>query len=92
MDATVVIVDDRPTNLRIYAQFVKMMGAGFDTHCFNNPLHALDFLETKRADLLIVDYRMPEMSGAEFIRKVPSTSSCSCWRMPLRPVPCSPWG
>ncbi len=70
MDATVVIVDDRPTNLRIYAQFVKMMGAGFDTHCFNNPLHALDFLETKRADLLIVDYRMPEMSGAEFIRKV----------------------
>ncbi|WP_187336327.1 EAL domain-containing response regulator [Novosphingopyxis iocasae] len=70
MQARVVIIDDRPTNLRIYAQFVKMMGTGFETHCFSNPVHALDFLETERADLLIVDYRMPEMSGAEFIRKV----------------------
>lgn len=72
MQARVVIVDDRPTNLRIYAQFVKMMGDGFETHCFESPVAALVFLETERVDLLIVDYRMPEMSGAEFIRKVRS--------------------
>ncbi len=72
MEARVVIVDDRPTNLRIYAQFVKMMGNGFDVHCFESPVRALTFLERERVDLLIVDYRMPEMSGAEFIRKVRS--------------------
>ena len=49
-----------------------MMGNGFDIHCFESPVRALAFLEIERADLLVVDYRMPEMSGAEFIRKVRS--------------------
>ena len=70
MKARVVIIDDRPTNLRIYAQFVKLMGDGYQVNCFENPVRALEFLDQEQADLLIVDYRMPEMTGAEFIRRV----------------------
>lgn len=67
MHARIVIVDDRSTNLRVYAQYVAMMGPEFSAKCFHSAVEALRWLETEPADLLIVDYRMPEMNGAEFI-------------------------
>jgi diguanylate cyclase (GGDEF)-like protein/PAS domain S-box-containing protein len=70
MHARIVIVDDRATNLRIYAQFVAMMGPDYSSKCFQSALEALAWLETESADLLIVDYRMPEMNGADFIRRL----------------------
>lgn len=70
MHARIVIVDDRSTNLRIYAQFVAMMGADFSSKCFQSASEALRWLENEPADLLIVDYRMPEMTGADFIRAI----------------------
>lgn len=70
MSAHIVIVDDRSTNLRIYEQYVKMMGSGYSATSFQNPLEALSWLEKESADLLIVDYRMPEINGADFISHV----------------------
>ena len=70
MHARIVIVDDRSTNLRIYAQFVAMMGAEFSSKCFQSAKEALLWLEKEPADLLVVDYRMPEMNGADFIRAI----------------------
>lgn len=67
MTARIVIVDDRTTNLRIYSQFVKMMGPDYSSECFHSPVEALDWLENNQADIIVVDYRMPEMNGAEFI-------------------------
>ena len=67
MHARIVIVDDRSTNLRVYAQYVAMMGPEFSAKCFHSAVEALKWLENEDADLLIVDYRMPEMNGAEFI-------------------------
>jgi diguanylate cyclase (GGDEF)-like protein/PAS domain S-box-containing protein len=74
MHARIVIVDDRATNLRIYAQFVAMMGPEFSAKCFHSAVEALKWLETETADLLIVDYRMPEMNGADFIKSVRANS------------------
>ncbi len=70
MQARIAIVDDRATNLRIYSQFVAMMGDDFTSISFQSVSKALEWLATESADLLIVDYRMPEMNGADFIRKV----------------------
>jgi diguanylate cyclase (GGDEF)-like protein/PAS domain S-box-containing protein len=72
MHARIVIVDDRSTNLRVYAQYVAMMGPEFSAKCFHSAVDALKWLETESADLLIVDYRMPQMNGAEFISAVRS--------------------
>ncbi|MVZ96908.1 EAL domain-containing protein [Sphingorhabdus sp. IMCC26285] len=69
MLARIVIVDDRSTNLRVYAQYVAMMGPEYSATCFHSAVEALKWLETEHADLLIVDYRMPEMDGAAFISK-----------------------
>ena len=74
MQARIVIVDDRATNLRIYAQFVAMMGPGYSAKCFHSAVEALKYLDNETADLLIVDFRMPEMNGAEFIKAVRSKS------------------
>jgi diguanylate cyclase (GGDEF)-like protein/PAS domain S-box-containing protein len=74
MQARILIVDDRATNLRIYAQFVAMMGPAYSAKCFHSAVEALAYLETETADLLIVDFRMPEMNGAEFIKAVRSKS------------------
>lgn len=73
----VLIVDDRPTNLRIYAQFVTIMGEKYSSVTFADPVEALEWLHNNSADLLIVDYRMPQMNGAEFIKSVRKMSSCS---------------
>jgi diguanylate cyclase (GGDEF)-like protein/PAS domain S-box-containing protein len=70
MQARIVIVDDRSTNLRVYAQYVAMMGPEFSAKCFHSAVEALKWLETETADLLIVDYRMPEMNGAAFISEI----------------------
>ncbi len=70
MHARIVIVDDRSTNLRVYAQYVAMMGPEFSAKCFHSAVEALKWLENEPADLLIVDYRMPEMNGAAFISKI----------------------
>lgn len=72
MHARIVIVDDRSTNLRVYAQYVAMMGPDFSAKCFHSAGEALKWLETEHADLLVVDFRMPEMNGAEFISKIRS--------------------
>ena len=70
MHARIVIVDDRSTNLRVYAQYVAMMGPEFSAKCFHSAVAALEWLQHEPADLLIVDFRMPEMNGAEFISRV----------------------
>jgi|TARA_R100001244_G_scaffold20643_8_gene21636 diguanylate cyclase (GGDEF)-like protein/PAS domain S-box-containing protein len=70
MSSRVLIVDDRPTNLRIYAQFVTLMGEKYSAVTYADPVEALDWLRDNTADLMVVDYRMPQMNGAEFIRKV----------------------
>lgn len=75
MTTRVLIVDDRPTNLRIYAQFVTIMGEKYSAVTFANPVEALEWLHHNSADLLIVDYRMPQMNGAEFIKKVRSMAT-----------------
>jgi len=72
MHARIVIVDDRSTNLRVYAQYVAMMGPEFSAKCFHSAIEALQWLETETADLLVIDYRMHEMNGAEFISKIRS--------------------
>lgn len=77
MTTRVLIVDDRPTNLRIYAQFVTIMGEKYSSVTFADPVEALEWLHSNTAELLVVDYRMPQMNGAEFIKKVRKMSSCS---------------
>lgn len=65
----VVIVDDTPLNLTLMQALIGKV-EGCTALPFQKPGEALDFCLREEADLLIVDYMMPELDGLEFIRRI----------------------
>jgi diguanylate cyclase (GGDEF)-like protein/PAS domain S-box-containing protein len=67
--SVIVILDDRATNRKIFAKLAASIEQGAEVHPFGDPLQALAWLETNTPDLVITDFKMPEMDGAEFISR-----------------------
>ncbi len=65
--ATVLVVDDDPTNLRFLNEILKE-----DYHPFLAPSgeRALMFLKTRIPDLILLDVEMPQMNGYDVIRTI----------------------
>jgi diguanylate cyclase (GGDEF)-like protein/PAS domain S-box-containing protein len=73
----IVIVDDRISNRNIFAQLARSIEKGITVRTFGDPTKALEWLSTNTPDLIITDYKMPEMDASEFIRcfrTLPSSS------------------
>ena len=66
----IVIVDDRATNRKIFTKLAASIEADAEVHSFGDPAHALNWLTSHTPDLIITDYKMPTMDGAEFIRRI----------------------
>jgi CheY-like chemotaxis protein/two-component sensor histidine kinase len=66
--ATVLIVDDDP-DVRDYVAFA-LKSAGHKVLTASGGREALSLLEKKSPDVLITDYAMPEMTGAELASRV----------------------
>ena len=66
--SVIVILDDRATNRKIFSKLAASIEAGAEVHPFGDPTQALAWLETHTPDLVITDFKMPTMDGAEFIR------------------------
>ncbi|HEX6144410.1 MAG TPA: EAL domain-containing protein [Geminicoccaceae bacterium] len=64
----VAVIDDRVTNRNILARLAASVEEGLQVRSFAGPKAALDWLRTTTPDLVITDYKMPEMTGAAFIR------------------------
>lgn len=65
----VLIVDDQPSARTMLRHVVEGIGPGIRVSDFGNPIEALRWSEGNGADLLLLDYRMPEMDGLEFARR-----------------------
>ncbi len=70
MPSLVIILDDRATNRRIYAQLVSRISPNTLVQTFASPTEALARCVDDVPDLVITDFRMPEMDGAEFILRL----------------------
>ena len=68
--ASVVIVDDQETARIALDEMIRGIDPSISTSLFANGLEALDWLEQNEADLIITDYRMPGMTGAQFTREL----------------------
>ena len=66
----VVIVDDRITNRTIFSQLTASVGKNIAVRAFGEPFEALAWLGERTVDLVITDFRMPGLDGAEFIRRL----------------------
>jgi diguanylate cyclase (GGDEF)-like protein len=73
---TIVIVDDSAANLKIYAKLAEAVDADVQVLTFPSPLQAIEWLEQNDPDLVITDYKMPGMNGADFTRRIRSLAGC----------------
>jgi len=64
---TIVVVDDEPAIVRMCV--LVLQSKGHVVHGFTSADEALGYLTDQAADLLVVDYKMPELSGLEFIQR-----------------------
>jgi two-component system, response regulator RpfG len=65
----VLIVDDQPSARTMLRHIVEGVGSIVHVSDFGNPVDALHWSENNNTDLLLLDYRMPEMDGLEFARR-----------------------
>ena len=72
----VLIVDDESTGRTILAKIIQQVEDDISVDSFDNPLDALDWLEYNHPDLIITDYRMPEMNGVELIKQIRAKTAC----------------
>jgi len=78
---TILIIDDSSTNRRIYSKLSRQLDAEVHVRTFENPRKALDWLADHSADLIITDYKMPLMSGAELTSAI--RSECRHREVPI---------
>lgn len=67
-DSSVLIVDDQSTSRDILTQVVKSINPNITVTEKSNPQQALEWAQQHVANLVFVDYLMPEMNGIEFVR------------------------
>ncbi|MGB5697189.1 MAG: sigma-54 dependent transcriptional regulator [Polyangiales bacterium] len=68
MPATILVVDDEK-NIRRTLRMV-LEGSGFNTLEASSAEECLEMLDTNEIDLLILDVRLPKMSGIEALQKI----------------------
>jgi DNA-binding response OmpR family regulator len=63
----IVVVDDEPTIVLMCRRVLEAQG--HTVHGFSDVHTALAQLEREPADLLVVDYMMPDLNGFEFVQR-----------------------
>lgn len=71
--ALILILDDRSTNRNIFSRLALSIEEGVTVEALSRPLDALNWLERNSPDLIVTDYRMPGLDGADFTRHVRSS-------------------
>ena len=66
----VLVVDDQSTSRAIMEQVVRGVDLSVQVEAYESPIEAIRWATGRVADLVIVDYQMPEMDGIEFVRRL----------------------
>ena len=67
-DARILVVDDNPSNRKVIASFLEPCLIKIDD--VESGYEALEMLDIKEYDLVLMDLRMPKMDGAETLKKI----------------------
>lgn len=73
----VLIVDDESTGRKILERIVQKVSDEIETASFSESTQALLWLEDNHPDLIITDYRMPDINGVELIKRIRSQDACA---------------
>jgi len=72
----IVVVDDLRTSRRIMSHLASSVEENANVVSFADPIDALLYVKEHTPDLLITDFSMPTLDGAEFIRRFRHTRDC----------------
>ena len=67
--ARILVVDDQLTSLRVLERLAFSLPGPMSVEGFQAPVQALAWADTRAVDLVLVDYKMPELDGVEFTRR-----------------------
>ena len=70
MKNTIVVVDDQSTGRAILEQVVRGLDDRVIVQPFGRPVDAVVWATKHVADLVLVDYSMPDMDGIEFVKRL----------------------
>jgi response regulator RpfG family c-di-GMP phosphodiesterase len=64
------LVDDEKDILDLFNEYLS--SNGYNVISFNNPIYALEYFyqNISNCSVVITDYKMPQMSGIDFIKKI----------------------
>jgi two-component system, response regulator RpfG len=77
MIANVMIIDDQLTSRIILETVIQSIGDNIKVKAYDNALAALEVAASDPPDLIIADYKMPELDGVEFTRRLRQIPSCN---------------
>jgi two-component system response regulator RpfG len=66
----IIIVDDQSTSRAILEQVVRQIDTSVDVRSFASPLEAIQWTASRTADLVLVDFQMPDLDGVEFVTRL----------------------
>ena len=72
----ILLVDDEKDVLNLFCEYLQ--NCGYQTISFDNPINALNYIfnnNISNCSLIITDYKMPEMNGVDFIKKIREKNS-----------------
>ena len=69
-DNYILLVEDEKDILDLFTEYLS--STGFNTISFQNPLDAFEYFYKNQSNcsLIITDYKMPQMSGLDLIKKI----------------------
>ena len=84
--SNVLVLDDQSISRMILEELVRSIGEHISVRSFSDPVAALRWAKNAPLDLVITDYKMPNMDGVEFtqwLRQIPS-----CKDVPIVVITC----
>lgn len=74
--STVLVIDDRVTNRHVLSRLASQADEDAVVHTFADPRDAISWATENTPDLVVTDYKMPGMDGAEFTRQFRAQPLC----------------
>ncbi len=79
-DAEILVIDDDAMSRRVLAQLLS--AAGYDCRVSNDGSEALDTIHARPPSLLLLDFDMPGLNGAEVLRRLRSDENPTIAQIP----------
>lgn len=67
-NAKIIVIDDVEEVLKSTKNCLEF--EDMQVECFSNPLEGLEYLKANKADVLLLDFFMPQMNGDEFVTEL----------------------